>query len=264
MIKKLLLGIVSIIILIAAGLIYLGSNLDGLIKSGVEKYGTMATKATTTLEKVELSLTSGKGTLQGLTLGNPEGFNSESSLKLGLISVLIDTNQIAGTGPIVIKEISIDAPALTYEAKKDGTSNLQKIQENLQTFVSSLSNGKTPEQVKDASSSEPAKAEDARKIIVEHLIITNGNVKLSHELLVGKDLLDAKLPTIEMRDIGKNSAGVTAAQLTQTILQKLTAKAMEVGQASLVKELGNQGIESLKGAVEQSGVGKALGTIFGQ
>jgi hypothetical protein len=264
MLKKLAILIVGIIIVLGAALLFLGANLDTLIRKGVEQYGTMATKAPTTLDKVELSISTGKGTLHGFKLGNPEGFSSSTAMSFNLVSLQIDPQQITGTGPVTIKEIIVDAPAITYEAKKDGSSNLQQIQTNIQTFANNLSKQASPVQNTEQGKEPATVKEESRKIVVEHLLITNGSVKISHELLAGKDIVDAKLPTIEMRDIGKNSAGVTAAQLTQTILQKLTTKAMEVGQQNLIKELGNQGIESLKGAVEQTGIGKTIGNIFGQ
>lgn len=262
MIKKLLIGILSLLVIIGGGLYLLGTNLDSIIKSGVEKYGTLAAGAPTSLKNVQLALSSGKLTLEGFQLGNPAGFSNENAMKFGLISVEVDPKSVTGTGPILIKNITIDSPEMTYEVIQNGDSNLQKIQDNIRSFASKAS----PESSSASSSqaNEAPQASSERKIIVEHLTVSNGSVKLIHALLAGTKLVDAKLPTIEMHNIGKDSGGITSAELSQILLQKISAKAMEVGQRNLAGELSKQGIESLKGAVEQSEIGKAIGGFLGQ
>lgn len=263
MIKKFLIGLALLVIIIGVGIVYVGSNLDSLIKAGIEKYATAATQATTTLDTVKISLSTGQGVLKGFVLGNPKGFKSDSAMRFGTVDVQLDEKSVMGKGPIVIKKVLIDAPELTYEVMKDGSSNLQKILDNVKAYAAQLSPSQpsaTPQKEEPAASSK----QEERKLIVEQLVISNGRVKLSHELLAGKNLVDAQLPSIQMANIGKNSNGITAAGLAETILQKLSQTAITVGQSNLVTELRKQGIESLKGAVENSGVGKAIGNIFGK
>lgn len=256
MIKKLILGLLGLILVVGLGLYLLGSNIDGIVKTSIEKYGVLATKAPTSLDNVSISLRDGKASLVGFNLGNPQGFTAPSAMKFSLVSIQIDPEKITQGGPIVIKEIIIDAPEVTYEVLKDGTSNLQTIQKNIQAFAASLSPNKG---LGDKPGDQVANDKAERKVIVEHLTISNGQIKLSHELLAGKELPNAKLPTIEMQNIGKEDMGVTGAKLAEILLEKITTKAIEVGQANLVGQLRDQGIESLKGAVEQSEIGKAIG-----
>ncbi|MEE8517023.1 MAG: hypothetical protein V3T02_10325, partial [Alphaproteobacteria bacterium] len=67
--------IVAVIILV----VFVFSSLESLIKAGVETYGTEITQAKVTLETVELDITSGKGALAGLVVGNPKGFQTPSA-----------------------------------------------------------------------------------------------------------------------------------------------------------------------------------------
>ncbi|MDX9689879.1 MAG: hypothetical protein EOM37_00795 [Proteobacteria bacterium] len=261
MIKKFLIGVLSLLLIVGLGLYLVGSNLDGIIKRGVEKYGTMAAGAPVSIRNVQLDLSSGKVTLEGFNLGNPTGFSDQSAMKFGVVAIEVDPKSVTETGPILIKNIIIDAPELTYEVIKSGDSNLQKIQDNVRIFASSISSeGKTATSETKTNGNQSAE----RKIIVEHLTVSNGSVKLSHALLAGTNLVDAKLPTIEMYNIGKDSGGITSAELSQILLQKISAKSIEVGQRNLAGELGKQGIESLKGAVEQSEIGKAIGGFLGK
>lgn len=262
MIKNIMLGLLALIVVVAVGIFVLSSNMDSLIKTSIEKYGTEATKAPASLDKVQISVSSGKGSLEGFKLGNPEGFKADSAMKFKLVAIELDTNTVVGEGPVVIRKVVIDAPELTYDVVKDGSSNLQRILDNVKSFANTL-----PQPT--ASGEQPAKDKEdskknGRKLVVEHLIITNGTVKLSHELLAGKPIANAKLPTIEMSNIGKNTDGVTAASLAEILLQKLSNTAIAAGKGELVDALREQGIESLKGAVEESGVGKAIGNFFGK
>jgi hypothetical protein len=52
---------------------------------------------------VELDLTSGKGALRGLVVGNPEGFKTPSAFQLGAISIKVDKDASSGE-KIVITE----------------------------------------------------------------------------------------------------------------------------------------------------------------
>ena len=267
MIKKTIMAVLALVVALVIAVVFLGTNLDSLIKAGVEEIGMRATKAPTTLQKVEVSLTTGNGTLQGFTMGNPEGFMSDSAIKIGAIAIELDPQSVMGEGPIVIRKILIDGPELTYEARKNGTSNLQTIQNNIKSFANTIEVAKQKAAASGAAPPSPSASIDAkgagRKIIVEQLIVSEGRVKLSHELLASEKLVDAKLPSIEMANIGRDTQGVTAAALAEEILQKLTDKAIEIGQAHIVSELSKQGLESLKGAVEESGIGKALGNLLG-
>lgn len=269
MVKKLIVGILLLLALLAIGVVLLGSNLDSIIKGAVEKYGSEATQAEVTLKSVHISPTDGSGMLEDFTLGNPEGFHTDSAMKVGKISVKIDAKSLMGTGPIIIRDILIDAPEVTYEVASKGETNLGKIQKNVEAFAASLTGGKKTEVAKEEL--VPVKTESAaqtRKIIIKRLVVHNGQVRLSHELLKGNDLVKTKLPTLDIKNIGDAKDGTTPAEVARVVLGKISAAAIEVGQADLVKRLRQQGLDSLKGAVEESdlgkGVGKALDGLFGK
>jgi hypothetical protein len=151
-----------------------------------------ATKAKTTLKNVEISLSSGKGTLEGFKLGNPEGFTTDSAMAFGKIDVELNTKSVMSDGPIIIHYVLIDAPEITYEVAKDGSSNLQRIMENIEAFTASALGGRKQDS-SPAAAQEPEES-DTRKMIIEKLVINDGRVRLSHALLEGKKLVDAALP----------------------------------------------------------------------
>ena len=71
--KKIVWGIVILVVVVIAvvgGVLYFSGD---VVKAAVEKLGPEMTKAKVTLDKVDLSLTSGEGSLSGLFVGNPSG-----------------------------------------------------------------------------------------------------------------------------------------------------------------------------------------------
>ena len=73
--KKIALGALLVLLLIIGGSVYfLLSNLDGLVKTAIETYGSEATKTAVSVSSVKIVLQDGSGSIQGLTVGNPKGF----------------------------------------------------------------------------------------------------------------------------------------------------------------------------------------------
>ena len=189
--------------------VFLLSNLDSLVKEAVEKIGSEATQAKVTLSSVEISLKSGSGALKGLKVGNPKGFNTPSAFELGGISVKLDTGSI-GQDPIVIKEIVISKPQVTYELA--GTnSNIDAIQKNVDAYAKKFSSG--GEAKKDSG--------EGPKIVIENLYIRDGQISVSAAFLKGK-ALSTPLPNVHLKDIGKEEKGASPAEIAKKIIGSMT------------------------------------------
>ncbi len=254
MLKKIAIGVVVLLLVIAGGVYYLFSNLDSIIKAAIEKYGTAATQAEVKLDSVKISISSGEGALNGLTVGNPKGFATPQALYLGTISVKLDTSSVTGTGPIVIREIVIEKPQVTYEVTNSGDSNLQAIEKNAMAYGGGAG-GST-----SGSSGGTANGGQERKIVINDLYVRDGQISISQALLKGKTLSSA-LPTIHLSNIGKDSGGATPGQIAQQVLGSITASASKAANIDLSKELG-----SLKDAVggSTSGVSDQLKGLLGK
>lgn len=228
-----------VVVAIVLAVTFLLSNLDGLVKEAVEKFGSEATRAEVSLNDVEISLTSGAGSLSGLKVGNPAGFKTPSAFEMGGISIKLNTDSI-GQNPIVIKEIVITGPQVTYELA--GTSsNIDAIQKNVDAYSKQFqSNG-------GAKKSEGGDT----KLIIENIYIRGGKIGVSAGFLKGKTL-DASLPDIHLKDVGKKEKGADPSQVIQKIIGSMTKG---IGSA-----VGSLGLEDLaKGAGEAlSGAAKSV------
>lgn len=249
MIKKLAIGLVGLILVVTIGGYLLFANLDSIVKHTVEKYGSAATLADVRLDSVKLALTDGEAKLSGLSVGNPKGFTTPKAFYLGDIDVKLDTNSIKGDGPIVINSIVIEKPEVTYELLNDGGSNVERIKSNAQNYANAMAGAS------DAAPESKAAAEKTngpgRKLMIKSLIVRDGRVSISQQMLEGKEL-SAGLPEIQLNNIGRHG-GATAAQVAEQLIEAISNAA---AQAS-VQELAKEKLNGLIKEVPTSAIGGA-------
>ena len=256
--KKLLIGLAVVVVLVVGGVVYFASNLDSIIKTAVEDVGSEATKTKVTLDGVKISLTSGEGTLSGFHMGNPEGFKTPEAMSFGKVNVKVDTGSVTND-VIVIKEVVIAAPQITYELAGGG-SNIQTIQKNVDAFAKSMGAG---------GGQKPAeKSEGGKKVIIEHLYVRDGKIGVSAAFLAGKQM-NVPLPNIHMTDIGKKKGGASPAEVADQLLTKISQSATgAVSGLGLDKMMGSAkdaasgAAKSLEGATK--GIGDSLKGVFGK
>ncbi|MBT3307314.1 MAG: hypothetical protein HN377_12655 [Alphaproteobacteria bacterium] len=249
---KIGLGVVAALVIVIAGVsFFLLSNLDGLIKEAVEKVGSDATQAKVSLNDVSISIKSGSGSISGLTVANPKGFKTPSAFELGGISITLDTASL-GQDPIVIKEIAISKPQVTYELG-DGGSNVDAIQKNVDAYAKQFATG-------------GAKKEgEGPKIIVEHLYIRDGQISVSAAFLQGKALA-TPLPNVHLKDIGKEKKGASPAEIAEKIISSLTKGAgSAVGALNLDKMMEGvtKGAQDAAKAIQEKTTGAAGDAVKG-
>ena len=242
MLKKLL-WIVGIgVVLVVGLLLFVWGNIDSIVKKAVESVGSSATGTDVTLSEVNISLTSGQAAMNGLKVGNPKGFATDSAIRLGGIKVVLDTGTVT-SDTIVVKEVVIDGPQVTYELGTGG-SNIGAIQANVDKF--------------SGGPSEPKAADEGggKKFIIEKLSIREGRVDVAATML-GNRKVGATLPPVEMKDIGKSEGGATSGEVAEKILAAITSGVIEA-----VKKLDLGKLE--KDADELLRAGKEIKDLFGK
>ncbi len=249
--KALLFGAVGILLLTVIGLAVFVAYLDSIVKAGIEAAGPKITGTTVTVESVQLSLLTGEGRVKGLVIGNPKGYQTPSAFKLGDAHVKVNLRS-ALTDKLIIEEIVVDAPDVTYEAAVAG-SNIAKIQEHVAAFGKTLS-GRGP-------SAQPARDVGAhqKKVQINHFIVRNGRVNAS---ATGRSVT-VPLQEIHLKDLGKDSQGTSVqmvfaqviAEINKSVLQAIagSGKFLEKGAEAVgeaAKGLGSEAEKSGSKAVE--------------
>lgn len=247
--RKILIGVAVVVVVIAVGLFVLFSNLEGLIKTAIEENGSEVTQSEVKLTAVELDITSGAGALKGLAVGNPTGFKQPNAFELGAVSLKVDMGK-SDDKLIVINEIVIDRPTVTYELN-DTTNNVDALQANVDKYLAD----------KSLKGDDKAKSEgeEGPKIIIENLYVKGGKLKVFSPILAGKEI-GGNLPDIHMKDIGKDEGGASPEQVAAQVMEKLTGGAMSVvsdlGIGRTVGEL-TEGLGKVGGQISDD-AGKAL------
>ncbi len=240
--KIILLGLGVLLVGVVAAVVFTLSNLDSIVKQVVEKAGTHVTQTKVSLADVKIGLTEGTGALSGLRIANPKGFSGNPIFSLGTISVKLDTATLT-QDPIVIQEVRIKAPQVLYEIDEKGKSNLDALKKNV--AASTEGSGGAPKSSSDSGGTGP-------KIIIRKLIIEDGQADIKLNALVSKDL-SAKLPRIQLNNIGQKSGGATPAEVGQKVITAMTG--------SLTKVVSSLGVEKLISNALTDKLGGAAGKI---
>ncbi len=250
--RGILIGIGVLVVAVIAIVSFVFSSLDGMIQEAVETYGSEITQAEVKLKAVNIDITSGKGGLSGLKIGNPKGFATPSAFNLGEISVTIDSGSVT-SDTVIIKEIVIAAPEVTYELAAGG-SNIDAIQKNVDAYMAKLGGGSGGDAAKQDGGEGP-------KLIIENLYVRGGKVNVSASLLEGKTL-SAGLPDIHLKDIGKEDGGATPSEVAEKVLSALNDSAVKAASSIGIGKTLDSLKQSLGGATE--GVSKAVDDAAGQ
>lgn len=239
-------GVIAILLIVVAGAV-LGVYLDSLIKSGVEAVGPKITGTAVKLVTVALSPFSGKVQLKGLVVDNPQGFKTARAFQLAEAKVHVDLKS-ALSDRLIIEEILIDGPEITYEAGPSGT-NIGRIQQNVAAFGKSAGTKEAPEA--QTQKKDPTQ----KKVQINHFIVRSGTVTLSASMLKGKPVT-LPLPDIHLRDIGKDSGGVT--------VQKAAAEMVSAINKAAVQTVASSGKFLEKGVEAAEEAAKSIGSEGGK
>jgi hypothetical protein len=200
-IKKTLISVVFLLLLAGGGLFF---YLDSIVKSGIEVVGSNLLGTEVTVDSVSLSPLSGQGSISGLRVENPEGFESQYAFELDSVLVSIDVNSVF-TDAAEIESIVIMQPVITYETKIAS--------DNIRTLLDNLDEG-------DAPSSDPETEDDsAQQIIIREFRMVGSQLNFVSALVSAP----ITLADIEIRDIGAEGGSASAANAVRVVLQELVA-----------------------------------------
>ena len=241
--KKVLI-VLAVMALVIAGAAYWAYNsLDVIVKYALEHYGPVVTGVSVNVGDVKLSPRDGQGRLKDIEIGNPQGFSAKRAAKLGQIAVSIDPTT-AREPVVLIREIVIDAPLITYERSGKDT-NLDVIQRNIEGYV------------KRSASTQPAGESAAgtairHKFVIEKLTIRGAKVTMTNPALKGQGIT-FDLPNVEMRDLGKRQGGLTASEIANVVANTLIARIAQkvLTNVDLLRKGGVEGaVDALKGLIK--------------
>ena len=244
MIKKIFLWIVILAAAAAALVYFFGAT---WMTQAVETIGPKVTQTTVRLDNVDLSPLSASGTLQGLYIGNPEGYKNEHIFSLNQIDVEMEAKSLL-SDKIIVNKIHIRSPEMNYEKTLRG-SNIKSLLDNVESFGRSdaretvTQNTAPAEPAKTDSESKPSKKLLIRELLIEDLKVSVG--------LMGAGT-SVTIPRIEMQDLDSSSTKELVAKVLNVILNEVSrqigAGVSGLGQNTLseLEAIGKQALSQKK------------------
>lgn len=211
--NKLTKVILALIGVLAAGLLILSLSIDGIVKSSIENTTSEMLDTPVSVDNVSISIFNGSGTIDGITINNPDGFSDNPAVKLQQISMEMKLSTLL-SDTVVVNEIRIQNPELYFEQKTSGN--------NFNTLNDRFNEGPSSE----------------TSLIVDYLLVENGRITLTTDI-GGEKTAESEFSRIEIEGIGRsgnNTIEQTLQQILEPILQQAAQEAIKRGLMDAAKD----------------------------
>lgn len=231
---KLAFGAIALVVAaIAIAIFWTLSNLDNIVKSAIERVGPDVTGAPVRLAAVHISLQDGTGEITGLTIGNPDGFDSDYALRFGKVYLSLDKASLK-TNVIRINAMGVEDTSIIAEVKAGSGINLQKIMDNM--------NSDDPkEQASDTGDA-------GTRLIIDRFDLTQSEVSL----VTGVKNYQATMGDVHVTGIGQETNGVSSREVALQLLRPIIREAIKTAK----KEGSKHGVDELRESVTDKLKGK--------
>ena len=239
------------VVLVALVAVVVGvlSSLDSIVEAAIETYGSELTGTDVRVDSVEIELASGRGTVRGLTVANPDGFSPGAAFSLGEITLEIDVGTLTDE-PVVVDAVVIAAPVVRWELGASGRSNVDVILAHVKRYGAGGEPAASGGGARTSGAAEPPESET--RLVIRRFTFSDGEVHAT----LGKGSVSEKLPPLVLRDIG-GSDGATPTAIGVRIA---SAYSQRVVQTVARRQVERRIDDALRGAGGEAG--KAAQELF--
>jgi len=248
-----ILSIVALVLLLVLTLpLWLGPVVKPLANAAVPNI----TKTSFNLGHLSLNPYTGRFELGDMVLGNPAGYDEPTAVAVS--NIVVDLAVTTACDKYVhIEEVTIDGVFVSLvKGGENNVDNMLQIQYNVAGGKDKYEKNKAEAEAKakepkaeEPKAEEPSDDENAKKIVIDVLTLNDIRVKYG--------MLTIPVPSITLKDLGKESDGLSAGELFEKIWEAIINAALAVGDGA--KALGGL-LKSGAGAIGD-GAGKAMGVI---
>jgi hypothetical protein len=223
--KTIFIIIILLLIVIAGAVFYVLNNLDALVEAAIEEFGSDAVNTSVQVEEVEISLTEGAATINGLTIANPDGFSLPQAFSLGEVTLDINLEKTQQE-LIAIDAINVAAAKVFYEVNAERKGSLNMLKDNLGMSAGASTGLSVDDKPSKDSAGAPIRLDISR--------FEFKDASLHAKVVPLKDkTYDLMLPTLVLTDLSG-----TPEQISRQVLDKLIDHAKkEIREQGLDKEL---------------------------
>jgi|GEM_PF-573372 len=215
---KIVLSAVAVIIIVAAAVIwYLLSNISSIAKDLIETEGSKVLQTSVLLDNVNIKLLDGSAQISQFSIANYAGFSEPTILAFDTIKIDIEPRSL-DKDVIVLDEVTVSGARIVAEQKGLST--------NIQTLL------KKQAQYMNSAEDDP-NAEPAKEILIaiKKLNFVGNSLSLATEDY-GKHSLD--LPTVTQTNLGSASKGLAPKELAVAVLKPLLEQAQDKIEEGLI------------------------------
>lgn len=196
--------IFTLVVLLILVLLIAWATIDRLAKTGIEQGGRYAMGVDTTVDDVSVSLLKGQMTIDGLEIGNPEGYKTPHLMKSGHWELSVRFASLM-TDTVEMPRLELDGLDLNIEQKL-GKSNIKEVMDNMKRLRKEKEKEEKP----------------GKKLRIETVRIRN--VTAHVQVLPGSKPVLVKVDEIELKDVTpENSKGIVISELFQRLMAAVLA-----------------------------------------
>jgi hypothetical protein len=230
-------GIAAALVLLMIALGVAATSLGRVVKTAVEAAGPRVLGAPVTVASVAISPLSGRGTLRGLVIGNPEGFKGPHAARVGSVEVVLKVSSLL-SDTIVVERVDVRDPELLWEIGQGG-SNIVRLQRNAKEAAVRYGGAGS------SGAREPSgPGKQGKALLIRDFSVTGGKVGLSATALGGQGLT-APLPDLHLTNLGgkDRSPAQVADQAFQAIADAAqgaaSGRAIDAARGAALKAIGD-------------------------
>jgi len=213
--------VVGVLLIVVVGaVVYIAQNVNSLVENAIEDLGSKALGTTVRVASVDISLTEGRGTIKGLEIANPKGYDGPYLMQLDEITVDLDLDELSAE-TIVLERVLIDGARIAAIVKGKDDSNLQTLMDNLD----------------GASGADDDSA--GTTVIIDQLDFVNAQATVDAVFLSEQVAID--VPDVHLSGIGRKEGGATAGEVAAALLKPITEA---VVREMITRSLGGEDLEA--------------------
>ena len=231
-VKWLVTLILAAVVIVLGVVIFQGG---AVIRQGVNRVGPQVLGVPVVLDGARFSPFQGLVQMNGLAVGNPEGFTTGNMFYMDDLEVDMDVRSLF-SDTVIINHIQVDGPQINYEAGARGT--------NLGVLLAKLQS--------DAERDADAKAKPGKGVVIKELSIVNAQSRVSATVLQGRGVT-IQIPPITLTNLGgedQDTAQIVAEIVRAVIIIVMDTVADEEGLLTGEMKDAFKEIEALRGVAE--------------
>ncbi len=220
-------------------------SVESIIKRVVHQYGSQIIGTDVSIGGIDLELSKGIGVVKDIKIANPKGYQAPNLFYLKELGVEIDISSLT-SDTIIIDNITINNPEITYEMKTLTQNNISDILNNIEKNTATDETA----QSKDNSSKSAKDDGSSKKVIIKQLTVSDGKVAAIVGAASLKAPINISLPTIKMNNIGQDKNGATPVETISKVITKIMQTVSQTVVSANLSELKDASVKQVKAVAD--------------